>query len=591
MNRMSGILSELRCPKGRVIEGAYQPCIGLTYGKWASYGLYCVLTIIGLGAGCKQSNDKATQPAPPVNQAPWFKEVAQASNVNFRHVFALVQRYYLPESVSGGACLLDYDRDGLLDIYLVQGGDLEPATADVPGNRLYRNLGNWKFHDVTDATGTGDKRYGMGCTCGDYDGDGDTDIYVTNMGPNVLLRNNGDQTFTDVTTTAGVGDAGLSMSTAFVDYDGDGHLDLLVTNYVRWTPAREQVCLSRLDQRDYCGPNSYHAPAPDTLYRNQGDGTFENVSESSGLRKVYGNGLGVAVGDFNNDGHIDFYVANDQVPNQLWLNTGDGRFEDGALLAGCALNESGSAEAGMGVMAVDADDDGDLDLFMSHLRDESNTFYLNQGGTFEDATAVMGLAASSIPFTGFGLGFADFDNDRQLDIFVANGRVDLFEPVNDPDRPYTEPNLLFRGLGNRRYKEILPRGGTTESLVEMSRGAAFGDLNNDGAVDVVVVNNGAPVHILRNVVGVKRHWVMFKVLNPAGGYALGAQVKVVMGDAVLWRQVQRAYSYCSSNDPRVHFGLSDALTVDKVEVRWPDGHTQSFGPFDADTIYELRYSK
>ncbi len=537
---------------------------------------------------CKREDYPADKFSGQATDAEWFEEAAAASNVDFEHVFAVVQRYYFPEIMSGGVGLLDYDGDGYLDIYFVQGGDLEPSTPNRPRNRMYRNRGDGTFEDVTAATGTGDTGYGMGCACGDYDGDGDVDIYVTNVGPNVLYRNNGDGTFTDVTEVAGVGDPSWGTSAAFTDYDGDGHPDLFVVNYIQWFPERERTCWLRLGQRDYCGPNRYKAPAPDTLYHNMGDGTFEDVSESTGLRQAYGNGLGVAPGDFNADGLMDFYVANDQMPNQLSINAGDGRFIEDALMSGCALNQSGAAEAGMGVMAADVDNDGDLDLFMSHLREESNTLYLNDKGLFDDATAMMGLGAPSMPYTGFGLGFADFNHDGDLDLFIANGRVRLAEPAYRQDRPYAEPNQLFRGLGHGHFAEVLPRGGTSRPLVEASRGAGFGDLDNDGDIDIVIVNRGAEAHLLRNLVGSEGNWVMFRVLNRHGGDALGAAVRIRVANSVQWRHVQVAYSYCSSNDARVHFGLGRYGNVEEVLVRWPGDRKEQFGPFSAGQVYELR---
>ena len=293
----------------------------------------------------------------------WFEEVAADAGLDFIHVRALETQFWFPEIMGGGAAWLDYDDDGDLDLYLVQGGQLERGGPAVPGNRLYRNRGDGTFDDVTEQAGVGDRGYGMGCACGDYDNDGDVDLYVTNVGPNVLYRNNGDGTFTDVTAQAGVGDPGWGTSCAFVDYDADGYLDLYVVNYLVWSADRELECLSGNGQRDYCMPNSYDTPAPDTLYRNNGRGGFEDVSVSAGIRAALGNGLGVTYGDFNRDGHLDIYVANDGMLNQLWVNTGDGRFTDQALIAGCALNMHGISEAGMGVSVVDVENDGDLDFF------------------------------------------------------------------------------------------------------------------------------------------------------------------------------------------------------------------------------------
>ncbi len=516
--------------------------------------------------------------------SPWFEEVAVASGLAFRHERG-PQRYLFPEIMSGGAGLLDYDGDGDLDAYMVQGGDLMPSGSAVAGNRLYRNRGDGTFEEVTVAAGTGDTGYGMGCTAGDYDGDGNTDLYVTNVGPNVLYRNRGDGTFEDVTDAAGVGHPGWGTSCAFVDYDTDGDLDLIVVNYVRWSIAVERECSGRGGGRDYCKPNNYNAPAPDTLYRNNGDGTFTDVSEPAGLRRAFGNGLGVACADYDLDGLPDIYVANDGMPNQLWINLGDGRFEDRALLAGCAVNRQGMAEAGMGVAAVDLDHDGDPDLFMTHLRDETNTFYRNDGGVFEDTSALTRLGAPSIPDTGFGMGFADFDHDGRLDLYVANGRVGRWDPTPNPADPYGERDQLYRGLDADRFE---PVGSSGSNDIDNSRAAAFGDCDNDGDIDILVVSNAGPVRLLRNEAGRSGHWVVFRVVNRAGSDALGATVQLQAGQRLQRRLVQSAYSYCASNDPRVHFGLAGETEVTSVIVGWPDGTQEAFGPFAADAIHELR---
>ncbi len=521
-------------------------------------------------------------------QAVWFEDVTDAAGIDFTYVRGFERRYWFPEIMGGGAGWFDYDSDGDLDLYLVQGGQLGARSADVPANRLYRNRGDGTFEDVTVRAGVGDRGYGMGCACGDYDADGNVDLYVTNVGPNRLYRNNGDGTFSDVTSEAGVGDPAWGASCAFVDYDGDGDLDLVVINYVNWSAERELECLSGTGERDYCTPTSYNAPAPDTIYRNEGDGTFSDVSKEVGFRRAFGNGLGVACGDFNSDGHIDLYVANDGMPNQLWLNDGKGHFTDEALMSGSAVNMHGAAEAGMGVAAVDVDNDGDLDLFMTHLREQSNTFYLNQGGLFEDTTPLTGLSGPSVPFTGFGMGFADFDNDGQLDLYVANGRVGYYDPVWSATDVYGEPNQLFRGLGRGRFEEVTPRGGTSTQRIATSRAAAFGDYDNDGGVDVVVVNSAGKARLLRNVAASRGHWIAFRVLNERGGDAMGASVRIETDGRVQWRHVHRAYSYCASNDTRVHFGLAQSTAVDEVTVRWPSGQSESFGTMPAGQIHELR---
>ena len=558
-------------------------CVLLTLTKRKMITLLCAFTC-ALGACERAGPSRVVEKRKDV----WFDEVAVASNIDFTHVFASQQKHLFPEIMSGGVGLLDYDNDGDLDIYFVQGGDLDESRPNRPSNRMYRNRGDGTFEDVTAGTRTGDTGYGMGCTCGDYDRDGDVDLYVTNYGANVLYRNNGDGTFSDVTESAGVGDAAWGTSAAFTDLDRDGYLDLFIVNYVDWSPPRELKCKSRLDQKDYCHPGSYAAPKPDTLYHNRGDGTFADVSESSGIRKAFGTGLGVAVGDLNGDGRPDLYVANDAMPNQLWINQGEMRFVEDGLMAGCALNHSGAAESGMGVIAADVDYDGDLDLFMAHLRDESNTLYINNGGRFADATSQMGLDAPSLAFTGFGLGFADFDHDGRLDVFVANGRVTLTEPYRDPTSPYAEENQLFTGQSNGGFDEVFPRGGTRELLVASSRGTAFGDIDNDGDIDVIIVNRDAATHVLKNVVASKGNWLTLRVLNDRGGFGLGASVRIETTDGMQWRQAQRAYSYCASNDPRVHFGLGPVKRIDKVTVRWPDGSEEAFGPFDSNRFVDIR---
>ena len=528
--------------------------------------------------------------------APWFEEVADRSGIDFVHRSGHADRYLFPEIMAGGVGLLDYDNDGHLDIYFVQGGQLDSPTTSTQGNRLYRNRGDATFEDVTERAGVGDVGYGMGCACGDYDADGDVDIYVTNFGPNKLYRNNGDGTFTDVSREAGVDDSSWSSSALFMDYDGDGRLDLFVVNYIRWSPGREQDCFSRGGLKDYCHPSVYHAPASDTLYRNRGDGSFDNVSLRCGIDRAFGTGLGVASGDFDGDGRIDLYVANDGMPNQLWINAADGRFTDESLFAGCAVNQHGVAEAGMGVTSIDVDDDGDLDLFLSHLRAETNTLYVNDAGMFDDATAAFGLAGASLARTGFGLGFADFDLDGALDLYVANGRVMLADPRLDPDDPYAEPNLLFSRRSGGRFKEILPCGGTTPVLTATSRGAALGDIDNDGDIDIVVVNKDAPAYLLRNVAadrartrdgGRRNNWIMLRLVDVHGSDAIGARVRVDAGDRSWWRSVQPGYGYCSSHDPRVHVGLGQRGAVDMVWVRWPDGTEKTYGPFAANKQYLL----
>jgi len=536
---------------------------------------------------CSFDSEKSDKASNVAHGEPWFQEVSARAGIDFQHVRARTIRYWLPEIMSGGAAWLDYDNDGDLDLYLVQGGDLTGNALDRPGNRLYRNRGDGTFQEVTTVANVGDQSYGMGCAAGDYDGDGDMDLYVTNVGPNVLYRNEGNGTFANVTARAGAGHAGWGSSAAFVDYDDDGKLDLYVVNYIDWSPAREIACFSGGNERDYCHPSNYNAPAVDVLYHNSGDGKFTDASEHAGITQARGNGLGIAPGDFNQDGRMDFYVANDGNPNQLWINNGDDTFTDKALLSGCAVNRQGVAEAGMGVIAFDLENNGTLDLFMTHLRDETNTLYINQNGLFEDITARTGLGVPSLPYTGFGTGFADFDHDGELDVYVVNGRVGRAQTALAED-PFAEPNQLFRGVGHGRFEEFSPRDGTAEVYIENSRAAAFGDYDNDGDIDLVIVNNGGRVRLLENLVGNKRRWIMFRVMNRHGLDATGAMVSITTSKGKQWRQVQTAYSYLASNDPRVHFGLAEANTVEEVAVLWPGGKKESFGRKPAGAVHLLR---
>ncbi len=561
----------------------------LQAGRFA-LGLATLTLILTTSIGCRRGESTADAPPHPEGEA-WFVDQTAVSGVQWVHQRGPV-RYWLPEIMGGGAAWLDYDGDGDLDLYLVQGGDhLANEGRGGPANVLYQNVGKGQFQDVTDAAGVGDTHYGMGATVGDYDGDGQFDLYVTNVGPNVLYRNRGDGTFEEVAAAAGVDHPGWGTAAAFVDYDADGHEDLLLVNYIHWSPDREIDCRTGKNVRDYCSPSAYQAPAMDVLYRNRGDGTFEDVTSQVGLNAAYGNGLGLVVADFNADGRLDFYVANDGTPNQLWIQDSPNHFRDDSLLLGCSVNRFGVAEAGMGVAALDVENDGDLDLFMTHLARETNTLYINQDGFFEDRTSVAKLAAPSVSFTGFGLGFADFDHDRQLDLFVANGRVGQDSAELTPGDVFAEPNQLFAGLGGGVFAEQLPQGGTRPTLIENSRAAAFADYDRDGDVDLVIVNNGGPARLLNNQIGNGKPWIRFRVRNSRGRDAIGARVGIDVNGQTQWRVVGRVSGYLTSNEPEVHFGLQDADDVDEVRVIWPDGSLESFGSFASRQVVELRPKK
>ncbi|MFT5048792.1 MAG: hypothetical protein ACI8QZ_000179 [Chlamydiales bacterium] len=541
---------------------------------------FCALLL----TACERPN-----PAPENGaQGPWFQDMAAARGIDFVHESGHGKEFYPPEIVAGGVALLDMDGDGDLDIYLVQSGRVEAENTERPGNQLYRNLGEGTFENCTADSGADDRGYGMGAATGDFDNDGFTDIYVTNLGRNALLKGSGEGTFTDVTDVAGVGDQGFGSSAAFVDFDHDGDLDLYVANYLAWSVAMERECSNSAGQRDYCAPGVYNAPSVDVLYRNEGDGTFEDVTEAAGLSAGFGTGLGLACGDFTGDGLEDFFVANDGRPDQLWVNLGEGQFEDRGLTLGCALDNNGVAKAGMGVAAGDIDDDGDLDLLVSNLRRESDSLFINRGTHFEDATAVSGLGLIGRAFTRFGTGWADFDNDGVLDLYQANGRVVTDVDGHGSADPFAEPNLLYRGILGGRFEEVARRGGTAELLVHTSRGAAFGDLDNDGSIDVVVVNRDGAPYLLLNTVSDPGHWLMVRVLDEHGRDALGASVTIELDGRTLRRDVRTAYSYCAASDARVHFGLGSHTAVGSLAVRWVDGLQASYPVSGVDRVLEIR---
>ena len=537
--------------------------------------------------GAPGSPGTASSPAP--SSPPWFEDVAGHSGLGFVHRSGHEgQRFRLPEIMGGGAALFDMDGDGDLDVLLVQSGTLPPTAGAPAGHRVYRNRGDGTFDDVSVESGVSAiAGYGMGVATGDYDNDGDLDVCITGLGANVLLQNDGHGRFTDVTRVAGVAGSGWNTSAAFTDIDGDGDLDLFVTRYIDWTPALERECYSLTGQIDYCSPKNYDAPTAGLLFRNDGRGAFVDISRQAGLRTAVGNGLGVLAEDVNGDGLVDLFVANDGMPNHLWMNQGGGRFRESALLAGVALDQDGVAKAGMGVHAADIDGDGDNDLIVMNLDAESDSYYRNDGKYFTDATASVGLRVASRRFTRFGVGFHDFDNDGRLDLYEANGRVGLQAETFAAD-PYAEPNLLFRGTPDGKFAEVTPRGGTAAPLVATSRAAAFGDIDNDGGIDILIANRDAPPHLLHNVAPGRGHWLLARVLDRHGRDALGAVLTISAGGRAMRRDVRTGYSYLSASDPRVHVGLGAIAAVDSISVRWPDGTTGRFGPFQADRIVEVR---
>jgi enediyne biosynthesis protein E4 len=413
---------------------------------------------------------------------------------------------------------------------------------------------------------------------------------VTAFGSNALYHNNGDGTFTDVTALAGVDDTRWSTSAAFLDYDRDGDLDLFVANYLDFTLAGNKQCLDPTGARDYCGPRSFQ-PVPSRLFRNEGAGRFVDASEQAGITKAYGAGLGVTVGDYNGDGWLDLYVANDATPNQLWINQRNGTFLDDGPLSGAAVNAAGNPEGSMGIASGDYDADGDEDLFITNIAGETFALYRNDGrGNFDDARVRAGLAQPTAAFTGFGTDWFDYDNDGWLDLFVANGAVNIIERQRGQPVPLRMKNLLFHNLGTGRFLETSAEAGPALQREEVSRGAAFGDLDNDGDIDLVVTTNNGPARVLLNQTGQSNHFLQVRLQQNGGNRAaLGARVGVERnGQPTLWRRVRTDGSYLSAGDPRAHFGLGSSTSVNAIVVDWPDGARERWSGSAIDRLVTLR---
>jgi enediyne biosynthesis protein E4 len=541
--------------------------------------------------------------ASPAKTGGWLPFVDRAGEwgLDFTYRNGATGRFYYPEAFGGGAALFDFDNDSDLDVFLVQGRVLEPGApplAGPAGGRLFRNdlvasgvkAAAPRFVDVTAASGIRAHGYGMGVAAGDVDNDGWVDLYLANYGPNQLWRNNGDGTFGDATAASGVGDPGLSVGAAFGDLDRDGWLDLYVVDYVEFVLADAKVCHGWAGQRDYCGPTAYR-PVPGRLYRNRGDGTFADVTLSSGVGRKVGTGMAAVAADLDADGWADLFVANDLLPNFLWRNRGDWTFDEVGLQSGAAVNAEGKAEANMGIALGDFDADGDDDLHVTHFDREANTLWVNLGGgQFADGTARAGLAAPTLPFTSFGTGWIDVDNDGWLDLAIANGAVTIVEErarAGDPF-PYGQPHQLFRNLGGGRFVEVSGEMGELFRRPEVGRGLAFGDLDNDGDGDALLVNCNGPTRLWINQTGDGQPWLGLRLVGRpprARGERdlLGARVELVRrGGPALWRRAASDGSYASANDPRVLFGLGGAGGVGgvvvEVRVHWPDGAIESFPP-------------
>ncbi|MHB8901482.1 MAG: CRTAC1 family protein, partial [Thermoguttaceae bacterium] len=511
------------------------------------------------------------------------------TGVTFRHTDGGSGHRYIVESVVAGLALFDYDGDGLVDIYFVNGAPLRGTTVDVPPrNALYRNNGDWTFTDVTEAAGVGDTGYGLGATAADYDNDGDQDLYVSNFGPNVLYRNDGDGRFTDVTDRAGVGRGDkVGAGTCFLDIEGDGDLDLYAANYVDFNYDNHIVRMIGPYQF-HPGPADYN-PVADNLFRNDGDGRFTDISAQSGIASVAGTGMGMVCFDYDDDGDTDIFVCNDARANFLFRSDGKGQFEEVALLAGVAYDGRGVENSSMGVDCGDYDNDGLVDLFMTDYSAEMPVLYHNLGnGLFEDGTAAARIGGSAFPHVKWGTGLVDFDNDGDRDLFIACGHfMDNIRFIDDRT-DVRVPNVLFRNDGKGTFSDISADCGSGLKPVEASKGAAFDDLDNDGDIDAVVLNANSLPTLLRNDSPTRNRWLELRLQGrQANRDGVGARVRVVAGDSAQVAEVHSGRSYQSHYGTRLHFGLAGAGRVDRVEVRWPGGRTETFGPVAADRLVVL----
>lgn len=561
------------------------------------YLLFLFFLFFLLTCNRKEENPQSSQSSPLPKIA--FEDVTDEAGILFKHVHGGTGEKYFPETMGSGVAFLDYDGDGDLDLFLLNSGSMPGLNIEDFGlkiedlkDRLFRNNGDGTFTDVTpESKGLGDSGYGMGVAVGDYDNDGDPDLYATNFGPNIFYRNNGDGTFSDATEKAGVGDTLWGTSTLFLDYDADGFLDLFVANYLDFTFQNHKFCGDRIKNiRAYCHPNQYNGVS-NVLYHNNGDGTFTDVTRKAGIFNSEGKGLGAVATDYDNDGDLDLYIANDSVRNFLYRNNGDGTFTDVTFETGTGYDEDGKAEAGMGTDAGDVNGDGYFDLFVTNLDHETNTFYENQGGKyFKDATDLAGLGEPSLNYVGWGTNFFDFDSDGDLDLFVANGNViDNVEILYEsPYHTFMQKSHLYVNRGDGNFRLAGSEMGEYFTEKRVGRGTAFGDYDNDGDQDLFVTHNNQEAILLRNDGGNRNNWILIKTIGTKSNRdGIGARIIVTSGDLVQMEEVRSGTSYLSQNDLRVHFGFENRKKVDLLEIRWPSGRAESYQNLEVNQILTL----
>jgi hypothetical protein len=555
--------------------------------------LSCVRAVVLLLAFFSFSSELFPQQGPiPL---PQLIDITDSTGIKFEHLSSSDKKYIV-ESMGGGVALIDYDRDGLLDIYFTNSPTVDMALAGKKArSALYHNNGDGTFTDVTDKAGVGYPCFAMGAVVGDYNNDGWPDLLVTCLGGVVLYRNNGDGTFTDVTRQAGLIDTQFATGAAFGDYDADGFVDLFVSHYVDFhLDDLPKFGSSKTCQYHglavQCGPRGLKG-AGDLLFHNNGDGTFTEVSKAAGVDDPHGYyGLGTVWSDFNDDGRIDLFVANDSTPNFLYRNDGKGHFTDVAFLAGAAVSQDGSEQAGMGIALGDYLHTGRLSLFVTHFSEEYAALFRNDGGmSFTDVSFQAGVASPTIPYVGWGTAFFDFDNDGWLDLFMVNGHVYPQVDTLDVGARYREPKLLFLNQHNGTFRNIGELVGPAIRVPQVSRGAAFGDLFNNGRIDIVVENvDGKPL-ILRNEGGNHNHWIEFELAGTKSNrLALNARLRAVAGDLIQVDEVRSGGSYLSQNDLRIHFGLATHDYLDRLEILWPSGKTETISNLAADRLYSVK---